>query len=62
MRDKLESFEYTLFLGMICIDECYFLVFVKRVNWKGSLGGHDIYEIESVKFIAMNVEFSVNLE
>lgn len=55
LRDKLETFDYSLFLGMICIDESYFLVFVKRVNWRGDLGGHDIFEIGSIKFIAMSV-------
>jgi len=55
LRDKLETFDYSLFLGTICIDDCYFLVFVKRVNWRGYLGGHDVFELESIKFIAMTV-------
>ena len=40
---------------MICIDECYFLVFVKRMNWKGVFLGHDVHELQAVKFISLNV-------
>jgi len=55
LRDRLESFDHSLFLGCVCIEDCCFLVFVKRVNWRGSLGGHDVYELDSIKFVAMNV-------
>jgi len=55
LKGKLDTYDYSLFLGMICIEECYFLVFVKKVAFRGKLFGHKIYEIESVKFISLNV-------
>ena len=47
---------YSLFLGMICIDECYFLVFVKQACRAGALLGHQIDKVDSdsVDFMPVN--------
>jgi hypothetical protein len=44
---------YSLFLGMICIEECYFLVFVKQVEPRGKLLGHTVSEVRTLRFVSL---------
>lgn len=52
LNDKLD---FSIFLGLVTIEDCHFLAFGKKTVWRGKFLDNDIFELKSVKFVSLNV-------